>query len=227
MGARGINAGKGRDEVTSDIINTASANMAQLGQMFRTDSKTLPKRLQGILPVAVRNGIRYYDIREAASRIVTPSYEIEHWIKQASPQELPPLLLKEFWNGQNARLKYEKELGNLWPTEDVMAFFGELTNALRMALLLVSDGVERETGLKPRQRRIIQRMIDGAIEELKKTVVEKFKDYHASRPTQVLVSYSPEEEGMEEEDDITALADEDDGGNILAAEDDEEDDIGI
>jgi hypothetical protein len=222
-----------KNEVTSELLVTGEGTMAQIAQLFNTDAKTLPKRMKGVLPKGTRRGYKVYSIREAAGRLVDPGYEIEEFIRQMSPQELPPLLNKEFWNAQNSRLKYEKELGNLWPTEEVVIAVNEFSGAVRMALLLVADGVEREVGITDRQRAIIQRMMDAAIEEMKKKIVEKFKDYHANRAT-ILFSEQPGVTDIDEDwnisaepDDGEALAEEDDDENLLAAEADEEDDLGI
>ena len=163
------------------VVSTGQGTIAQIAQLFWTDAKTLPKRMKSVAPTGTRNGFKVYDIAEAAAMIVKPGYEIEEFIRQMSPQELPPLLQKEFWNGQNARLKFEKDQGNLWPTDEIVGFVGELLNAIRMALLLVSDGVDREVGITDGQREIIRRIMDGAIEEMRNTVEDKFKEYHANR----------------------------------------------
>ena len=227
-----------KNEVTSDLISTGCATMAQLAGLFRTDAKTLPQRLKKVPTEGKnRNGYNVYDIRKAASFIVTPGYEIEEFIRQMSPQELPPLLQKEYWNGQNARLKYERELGNLWPTPDVAEFVGELLSTVRMSLLLVADDVDREESLTDGQKQIIRRIMDGLISTLKEKLAERFKDFHAQRALAQssdeddddldddLSAYAEDEE--DEDDDLSALAEEDDGREVLGAEDDEEEDLGI
>jgi hypothetical protein len=216
-----------KDEVTSTLLATGQATFAQIAQLFETDAKTLPKRLKGVIPKGTRSGYKVYSIREAAEYLVTPGYEIEDFIRQMSPQELPPLLSKEFWNGQNARLNYEKSLGNLWPTDDVVAAFGEILNVVRMAVLLVADDVDRESGLTPGQRLIIRRIMDGMIVKLGQDITDKFKEYHANRAPTGFPLRSDEDDLDDDADDenITAEDDEEeDDGNLLAAEDDEEED---
>jgi hypothetical protein len=226
-----------QNEVTSDLISTGCATMAQIAALFRTDAKTLPQRLKLVPSEGKnRNGYNIYDIRKAASFIVTPGYEIEEFIRQMSPQELPPLLQKEFWNGQNARLKHERELGNLWPTEDVAEFVGQLLSTVRMTALLVADDVDREDSLTDGQKQIVRRIMDGLITTLKDKLAERFKDFHASRaPTRLdeddddlTADYGEDDEPFEEDDDaLTALAEEDDDRELPETEDDEEEDIGI
>lgn len=168
-------------DVTSEILATGEATMSQIAQMFQTDAKTLPQRMKGIIPKGKRNGYRVYDIREAASRLVKPGYEIEDFIRQMSAQELPPLLNKEFWNGQRARIAFEKEMGNLWPTEEVIALFAVLENGIRQTMLLVVDDIQREEGLTDGQRRAFRRITDASITQFKEKLTEAFKDYYANR----------------------------------------------
>lgn len=168
-------------DVTSELLATGEATMSQLAQLFNTDAKTLPQRMKGIIPSGKRNGYKVYSIAEAASRIVKPGYEIEDFIRQMSPQEMSPLLQKEFWNGQRARMAYEKEMGNLWPTEEVVALFAVLEQGIRQAILLVTDDIEREEGLTTGQRKVFRRKMDDAITAFKDKLTESFKDYYADR----------------------------------------------
>ncbi len=214
---------KNDSEVTSELLASGEATMAQIAQLFETDAKTLPKRMKGIIPRGTRRGYKVYRISEAATRLVKPGYEIEEFIRQMSPQELPPLLTKEFWNGQNARLNYEKALGNLWPTEEVIAALGEFANTVRITLLLIADDVDRESGLTDGQRTIIRRIMDAAVTTLKKNIAEKFKSYHANRSAHR--QPAPGSSELPDDPDWNIVAEEDDDGNILAAEDDEETDI--
>ena len=142
---------KRQSDVTSEILATGEATMSQLAQMFETDAKTLPQRMKGIIPAGKRNGYKVYKIREAAGRLVKPGYEIEEFIRQMSPQELPPLLTKEFWNGQKARLAFEKE---------------------RLA-----HAECQENG----HRKAFRRITDAGIAKMSEEVSERLKDYYADR----------------------------------------------
>jgi hypothetical protein len=221
-----------KNEVTSVMLATGEATMAQIAQLFNTDAKTLPKRLRGVVPKGTRRGYKVYNIAEAAAMLVRPGYEIEDFIRQMSPQELPPLLSKEFWNGQNSRINYEKAMGHLWPTEDVVGAFGEILNVVRMTVLLVADDVDREAGLTEPQRLIIRRIMDAMISTMQENIEEKFKEYHANRDISPAVGPPVEDDGEDfnlsaDESDDGEAVDEDDDDNLLAAEDDAEEDDGI
>lgn len=168
-------------DVTSEILATGQATMSQLAQMFETDAKTLPQRMKGILPKDRRNGYKVYSISEAASRIVKPGYEIEPFIRQMSPQEMHPLMTKEFWNGQKARLSYEKELGNYWPTGDVVETIGVIAQGIRQTLLLVTDDIDREDELTNGQRETFRRITDEAIKAMSEEITKRLQEYHDSR----------------------------------------------
>lgn len=174
--------GKQSSDVTSELLATGEATMSQIAQLFETDAKTLPQRMKGVVPSGRRAGYRVYKIADAAARLVKPGYEIEEYIRQMSPQELPALLQKEFWNGQRARVAYEREMGNLWPTEDVIALFAVLQQGIRQTMLLVVDDIDREEGLTDGQRKVFRRISDQAVTKFKEDLTEAFKDYYANRP---------------------------------------------
>lgn len=205
---------KAATEVTSDLLASGLATMAQIAKLFETDAKTLPQRMKQVVPRGKKGNYKLYNIREAAAFIVPPGYEIEDFIRQASPQEMPPLLLKEFWNGQNARAKYEKEMGNLWETAKVVEAVGSVFSLIRMTLLLFADDIDREDSLTDTQREIVRRMVDGLIVKIGEEIEEKFKDYD---PT-------PNGPAGEVEDELIVPDDDDD---IFGTETESEEDIDI
>lgn len=201
---------KERNEVTSELLATGEATMAQLAQLFETDAKTLPKRLRGLRPAGQRNNATTFKIRDAAARLVRPGYSIEQYLHRMHPNELPVGLMKEFWAGQKSRQEYEIKAGDLWPTAQVIEFYAEAFKTARMTILLMPETIERETGVTDAQRKVLRRLTDGLIEEMREALVEKFATYvPRTRPAE-LPSYA----GMEPAED---------GDGVLSPEDDEED----
>lgn len=205
---------KRQNDATSELVETGEATLSQIAKLFNTDAKTLPQRMKGIVSVGRRNGYKVYNIAEAASRLVKPGYEIEQYIRQMSPQELSPLLLKEFWNGQRARFAYEKEVGNHWPTSDVVELLGVTQQNIRQTLLLAVDDVDREESFTDGQRKVFRRIIDAGIVTMKENLTEAFKEYYANRPD------DPDTAGRERMGDA-----DDHRGRLPEAEEDEEVDI--
>jgi hypothetical protein len=199
---------KARDEVTSDLLTTGEASMAQLAQLFRTDAKTLPKRLRRLRPVHTRSGVKVYSIRDAAGYLVKPSYSIEQYLRNMHANELPVGLMKEFWAGQKSRQGYEIQAGDLWFTRQVVEYLAEAFKEGRMTILLFPETVEREVGVTDAQRKIIRRLCDGLIDDLRKHLVEHFENYVSSSATERL--QLPPSDGLgpiEDGDDLLSTED--------------------
>jgi hypothetical protein len=167
---------KGTDAETNAVIYEG-ATIRQLGLMFKMDPKVVTRRCSGLIPVGRREGASVYSIPEAASRLVKPGYEIERYIMEMNHLDLPPLLSKEFWNSQRARLAFEEANGDLWRTPDVVRLISELFNASRMVLLLLPDTVEREAGLSREQKAVVRRVVDGTILDGRDKLVKRFESY--------------------------------------------------
>lgn len=201
---------KARDEVTSDLLTTGEASMAQIAQLFRTDAKTLPRRLRRLKPTHSRAGTNVYSIRDAAAYLVKPGYSIEQYLRTMHANDLPVGLMKEFWAGQKSRQGYEMQAGDLWPTAAIVEALAEAFKQARMTILLFPETIERETGISDAQRKVFRRLVDGLIDDLRESLVKKFEDYEPSAGSGQLSSVS----GVESAED---------GDEFLQAEDDTED----
>lgn len=184
--------------------------MSQIGALFKTDAKTLPKRLRGIRPSSTKSGTNYYDIRTAAGRLVKPGYSIEQYLRRMHPNEMPVGLMKEFWAGQGSRQNFEIKNGDLWPTAQVVEALAESFKDARMTILLFPETVERETGVTDPQRRVLRRLADTLIDDLRESLVKKFENYEPSTGPE----YLPSPDGLESLED---------GDDVFSSEDQSED----
>lgn len=162
-------------DAENDVVATGRGTANQIAKLFRVNKNDINRKLDGLAPVGRRKGFPLYDVREAAGLLVEPTYEIEDRIKRMNPADIPPLLGKEIWNGQRARLAYERENGDLWPTDEVVAALAATFNECRMVFLLMLDNVERQSGtLTAQQRSVISRLAEGGINAMKESLVAKF-----------------------------------------------------
>jgi hypothetical protein len=163
----------GRDEKAHIFRGAAISHLAA---MFEMNPKTVRAKIEtaGVKPTGTRGGYDTYKVKDVAPFLVKFAGDIEQYLRKMHPSDLPPLLQKEFWNGLRARQQYELAQGDLWRTADVIEHFGETFKVLRMNLLLLSDAVERETALSERQREIVKSRIDGALEQIRVSLVQKF-----------------------------------------------------
>lgn len=162
---------------SDDILATGTATQTQLAKLFRRDKNSMPRLLQAIAPVGKRKGFPIYNIAEAAGALVPVGYDIEERLRTMNQADLPPLLGKEFWNGQRARKAYERESGDLWATGEVTAVLARCFAAVGMQMKLLLDKVERQTALTPRAREIIRREADATVNAMREALVDEFKDF--------------------------------------------------
>lgn len=171
-----IKKGRKPTDADTNAIIYEGATARQLSIMFKMDPKVVLRKVSGLVPVGNRAGTSIYSIPEAASRLVKPSYEIERYIMEMNHLDLPPLLAKEFWNGQRSRLAFEENNGDLWRTADVVRIMSELFSSVRMTLLLLPDTIEREAGIGREQKSVVRRVIDGVLVSGREAIVKRFKE---------------------------------------------------
>jgi hypothetical protein len=175
----------GADQMSRLMIYDG-CNVSQLAEMFKMDPRTIQKKIRALKPAGKRAGFPIWRIRDVAPYLVEPKGNIEEKIKTMNHRDLPPMLLKEFWAGQNARLKFEEEQGDLWRTDKVLEHYAQAFKTMRTEILLVADAVDRTAEMSDRQRGILRKMMDGLLKNLRTALVDQFKhepdrDYDAER----------------------------------------------
>lgn len=166
------------DNARSRIIHVG-CTVSELCQIFKTDSRAVERKLArgGCKPAdAVHQGTYLYPLKEAADCLADPIADIEEVIRNMPASQLPPMLQKEFWNGQNAKLKYEESVGDLWRTDAVVETMGEVFKTLRMQILLTADQMERQTELTERQRSIVKNGMDELLRNIRERLITDFAE---------------------------------------------------
>lgn len=166
---------KGLD-AESSVMVYQGLNLSQLAQIFEMDRRDLTKKIEavGVKPCGMSAGYPIYKLKDIMPLVVKPVYDVESYLRNMHPNELPKHLAKEFWAGQRSKQDYELKAGNLWPTEKVVSEVGELFKLFKMSALLATDTIERQVELSEEQRAIIKRLMDGMLIDLYKTIGEKF-----------------------------------------------------
>ncbi|MGV2479856.1 UNVERIFIED_CONTAM: DUF1441 family protein, partial [Salmonella enterica subsp. enterica serovar Weltevreden] len=92
----------------------------RLAQLFRLDRRTVTEKLRPLRPTGERRGAPTYHVVDAAPYLVDPIVDIEEYLKNIGPSDLPPSLQAQYWNAQNGKLKYKEQAGDLWRTQQVL-----------------------------------------------------------------------------------------------------------
>lgn len=172
-------------------------SLSQATTIFAMDLRDIKAKIQGhVTPCGERRQNPIYQIRDLAPYLVRPAYPIEEYIQRMSKADLPTALSKEFWAGQRSKQLYEMAAAELWPTNKVVETVSTLLKTIRMSILLTREAVERETELTPRQREIIIRLIDSALEEAHDKTVSQFTE---AEPNAGSASADPDESDDQED----------------------------
>lgn len=163
-------------------------SLAQLGKLFGREPQDIRDAIlrAQLEPHALRGGHPVYLVSDIAHFIIAPHKMIkaedqEKILRNMNPKYMSKELHREFWSGQRAKQIYEENEGDLWRTEDVFEHISEAFKILRTTLLVARDTVESETELSADQRKVVSRIFDSALVNLKTALIDKFEEKTAKR----------------------------------------------
>lgn len=179
--------------------------ISDLSRLFNQERDKIRQKIVGVRPVGKSaRGAPTYHIGDVAPYLVRASMDIEQYIKKMRPRDMPQALQKPFWDAQNGRLKFMQDAGHLWHTVKVQQVIAGLFKTVRQRIVLFADTVERQTSLSDEQRKIVQAMGDGLLDDIHRAVIESFKDYKPEGDRDEIIENGPPRaeyvEDQEEED---------------------------
>lgn len=123
-----------------------------LRRAFHTTQRKVEEKLKGLRPIVVTSqGVPLYDLGEAAQRLVKPKMDLSEYLSDITVDDLPDKLKEPFWNAKLKQQRFEKNAGELWRTEAVIALFGSVLKDIKeRAKMIVTIG-ERSMGLSADQ----------------------------------------------------------------------------
>lgn len=174
-----------RDDGATSAMLYDGASISQLTKLFEMDARDVSKKLRAITPCGERRGFPIYRVKDAAKVLVPPDVSedaVLKFIGGMNFKNLPPALNKEVWNGLRARLRFEQEQGNHWPTPRIQEVVSRFMQTTRMALLLLPDELERAGELSQRQRTLCEKYIDSKLAELQQQITEAMREMPEMTP---------------------------------------------
>ena len=154
------------------VTNGATAN--QLGKMFGLNIRTVQDAMtaNAVPIVGQKNGGALYKVKDAAPHLVPKIAPDQLWFAAMKKTDIPPAMRKEFWQAASARQAYEENNADLWRTEAVQQLVGSIFKAASLAIRMIADNVERDTGLNPQQRQRVVSYADMMLLEMKDSITE-------------------------------------------------------
>src|SRR5690606_2348626 len=89
-----------------------------------------------------------------------------------NPDNLMPKDRKDWYQSENERIKFEKELRMLVPVEEVHREMSSLAKSVVNSLDSLPDLLERDAGLPPAMIEVVERIIDNVREQMYRAVLE-------------------------------------------------------
>lgn len=189
------------------ILNVG-ATVYDLAAIFEVSTKTVMRKVPGRVSPSTPAGqtpVRY-QIREAAPFLCKLDHiDPEEYLKNLTPETLPPKLQKAYWDGLNARQVYEENRKDLWRTQKVVEVLGEVAKPIKMALLMLKEEVGQKTVLTTEQAAYIEGRVDAMLQQVHDGLIEKFSAYMPSPEDNGVVLTAREEEEDDEDDGLGGI----------------------
>jgi hypothetical protein len=207
---------------TDNELLVMGGTISDLAALFGIDRKEVRLRIGDIPPRSKRGSYDVWRVRDVAPRLAKIDEDMTEMVRRVLAThhtDLPKMLSKEFWYGQNQRLKYLQSVGELWDTAAVVDLCGEVFKTLRLSLMLSADAVGRESSLTLKQRHTIETMMHAALEDAREKLVVRLSHL---RQTSNGKSFAPKETAaIPDGHRGTGIPDPDDDYDVRPDEDDE------
>lgn len=144
-----------------NLLHTSDAflfSINKLSEALGVSRDTIRQRLARVQAVKERNGFPVYHLRDCVKLITDPLSD--------NPDELPPRMRKDWYDGEMRRLELNKRKGQLLEVDEMRLTWAETIKSMMLSLETLVDVIERDVGLSPQQIERIQDIIDGQREAL-------------------------------------------------------------
>ena len=143
----------------ASIKTWRTMSLNQLSEIFGIARETVTNRINSarISPVDTRNGHPVYDVQQVYQAIRDydqPRYDTK------DPDSLPPKERRDWYEGNNAKLKYEKELGKLVDAEQARQMLADMVKPGIQLMETIPDKLERDFSISVLALLEIEKMID-------------------------------------------------------------------
>lgn len=144
---------------------------AFMTEVTRLDENVVRRRLLHCPRLGKKGQRELYDFMTAIGYLVDPQIDIETFIKTMNPKKLPAGLNKDVWDGMHKRLRYQRDAGEAWHTEDVVEVLGTVFMTIKDRMQLITETMRDRAGLTDAQAARFAEMIDGLQADLHKSLV--------------------------------------------------------
>ncbi|GHA85364.1 DUF1441 family protein [Modicisalibacter luteus] len=144
-------------------------SISRIAEAFRMDRRTVTKRLQdaGVTPAGKKRGNPVYSLADAGPAL----YQERGEVGGGLDLDQFPDMRKAWYQSENERLKYEKEIRRLIPDDEFARELSTLAKTVAAGLDSLPDMLERDAGLSPEALERVQATIDTLREQMYQAAV--------------------------------------------------------
>lgn len=155
-----------------DVIDSKDAynwSVSKISQAFGMDRRTVSKRLleNGVVPAGSRRGNPTYALADVGPAL----FQDKEIIAGGINFDQHPDARKAWYQSENERLKFEKEIKQLIPAHEFARELSKLAKSVAAGLDSLPDALERDAGLDPDAIEQVQEVIDALREQMYQAVV--------------------------------------------------------
>ncbi|AGI32306.1 TPA: DUF1441 family protein [Mannheimia haemolytica] len=143
-----------------DNLFDLKLNINQIAELTGLHRQTVSQRVAGLNPALGSNSkLKLYALRDL---ILTGLAEK----MSADVDSLSPADRRAWFQSENERLKFEKEIGELIPASEVALEMSALAKTVVQALETLPDILERDCGLQPKDLIRVQQVTDDVRDQM-------------------------------------------------------------
>ena len=150
------------------------ATARQLALMFGMEQTAVERRLAGARSAGERDGRTIWRVKDAAAVLAPLPADVVGRVIRMNHMDLPPVLRKEYFDGQLKHMKLLELEGKIWRTEAVQQYVGTAFRDIKLEVQLIADTLERSTEMTERQRQIVAESVDGCLNGIRDKLMAQF-----------------------------------------------------
>lgn len=152
-----------------DIATAHQWSISQIARAFGMDRRTVTKRLEdgGVKPASSRGGFPVYELKA-----VGPALFGQVMVGGTDPNNMPPNERRAWYQSENERLKFEREMSQLVPMHDVRREMSSMAKGMANTLDSLPDILERDCGLSAEALDRVQEVVDTQREQMYLRIIE-------------------------------------------------------
>lgn len=152
----------------------------QFSKVLGMDLSEVKRRLADVVPMSGAKNSAKYNIKIAMPHLVNPIMDVEEYIQNMDPKDMPTQMTEAFWRGEEKRLKTMTLASQLWPTATVIEGYASIFKIIRDQINLWLDTVDESEQMTDKQRKTLAQLI-ASLNKLIVEDLEEFAEKHTTR----------------------------------------------